>query len=407
MKDSSGAVKSVIEVIRDVSEKRKLEEQLRESQKMEAIGILSGGIAHDFNNILQAIIGYGQFLEDTIEAGDPRRRYVDVIMTSAGRATDLIKSLLAFSRKQRTDQKIMNINRIIRNTGKILSRLIGENIELVLDLSPRNIIVLVDSSQMDQVLMNLVTNARDAMPEGGRLIISSDVVEIDDEFVQAHNRGKKGTNALISVSDTGEGMDKETLEKVFEPFYTTKEVGRGTGLGLAVVYGIVKQHNGFIHAYSELGSGTTFKVYLPLASEPEEEVAKAEELIAVEGTETVFVAEDNEAIRTLLRNIITRHGYNVMEASNGEEAVRIFEAHREEIDLLLFDMVMPRMDGRRAYDKIRATRRDIRAIFISGYSTEIANEKIASLKNVDFISKPVSPRKLMVTIRHSLNKRQG
>ncbi len=404
--DSSGTVKSVIEVIRDVSEKRRLEEQLRQSQKMEAIGILSGGIAHDFNNILQAVVGCGELLGDSMEAGDPRKKYIEVIMSSAGKATDLIKGLLAFSRKQISNQKTMDINQILRNAEKILSRVIGEDIELVLDLSPQDIIVLADPSQMDQVLMNLVTNARDAMPEGGRLKVSSEVIEIDDEFVRTYNYGTQGMYGLVSVSDTGKGMDKETLEKIFDPFFSTKEVGKGTGLGLAVVYGIVEQHNGVIHAYSELGKGSTFKIYLPLAKAPPEGPAAAEEeTLAVGGTETLLLAEDNEEIRAFLKDMIERRGYNVLEASDGEEAVRLFEEHRGKIRLLLFDMVMPRMDGKKAYDRIRETRPDIRAIFITGYATAVINEKAASIKDVDFISKPVSPKKLLRKIRQALDER--
>lgn len=404
MKDISGAVKSVIEIIHDVSEKRKLEEQLRQSQKMEAVGILSGGIAHDFNNILQAIVGYGELLEDSVETSDPRRKYVDVIMSSAGKATDLIKGLLAFSRKQISNQKIMDINQILRSAEKILSRVIGEDIELVMDLSPQNIFVLVDPSQMDQVLMNLVTNARDAMPEGGRLVINSDVIEIDEEFVKAYNYGTHGMYGLISVTDSGKGMSRETLEKVFEPFYTTKEVGRGTGLGLAVVYGIVKQHNGFIHAYSELGRGSTFKIYLPLAKAPVEEQVIEEVPVFVGGAEKLLIAEDNDEIRTFLKNIIERHGYSVIEASDGEEAVRLFEERREKIHLLLLDVVMPRMDGKKAYERIRELCPDIPAIFITGYATSAVYEKTASMKDVDFISKPVSPRKLLGKIRQALNR---
>lgn len=303
LKDEDGIVNSVIEVGRDITEHRKLEEQLRQSQKMEAVGQLAGGVAHDFNNILTAIIGYGNLLQMKIKEDDPLRVNIEQILSSSERAANLIRSLLAFSRKQIMNPKPVNLNEIVERVTKLLARLIGEDIELKTFLTDKDFTVMADSSHIEQVLMNLATNARDAMPDGGLLTIGTEAVKIDEEFIKAHAYGKPGEYALISISDTGAGMDEKTKDKIFEPFFTTKEVGKGTGLGLAMVYGIIKQHDGYIHVYSEPNEGTTFRIYLPVIESEVEEI-KQKDLQSVEGgTETVLVAEDDASVRGLIKGV--------------------------------------------------------------------------------------------------------
>ena len=278
IKDASGRVSLVIEVLNDITEQRKLEDQLHHSQKMEAIGQLTGGIAHDFNNILQSVIGYGSLLQMKIKEDDPSRKYIDNLLSSAERAANLTQNLLSFSRRRLINPMPVNLNIIIKNAEKLLSRIIGEDIQLKTGLSNEKLIVKADYIQIEQVLMNLVTNARDAMSDGGHITIETGILEMDSEFIKKHGYGKKGKYAMFSVTDTGTGMDSKTRQKIFEPFFTTKEVGKGTGLGMSIVYGIIKQHNGFITVYSEIGEGTTFRIYLPLIKESEIEIEEVKPL---------------------------------------------------------------------------------------------------------------------------------
>jgi len=403
VKDEKGEVTKYVYIGRDITRERSLEEQVRQSQKMEVIGKFAGGIAHDFNNILTAIMGYGEMLMDEMKEEDPLRSYVEAIRSSTGRATNLTKSLLAFSRKQTITLKTVDLNEVIRGVEKLLLRLIGEDVQLRTVLSERSLAVMADAGQLDQVLMNLATNARDAMPEGGMLTIETGAVNIDEEYVQEHIFSKPGTHAVLSVSDSGIGMDEETMQKIFEPFFTTKGVGKGTGLGLSIVYGIIKQHDGNINVYSEQGLGTTFKIFLPLIKAVVEEIKPVETVMPMRGTETVLLAEDDHDVRKLINKVLVKHGYKVMEAVDGEEAVRVFAENRDNIDILLFDIIMPKMKGTEAYEEITKIKPEIKVLFMSGYTEEVIYRKGVLEKGLSFISKPVSPHEILKKIREVLD----
>ncbi len=370
MKDAAGNIIGAIEIINNITERKKLEDQLRHAQKMEAVGQLAGGIAHDFNNILTAIIGYANLLQLSMKKDDPMKLYVEQILASSDRAAHLTQGLLTFSRKQLINPKPMNINDTIKRVEKLLSRLIGEDIELRTKLADEGLTVMADYGQIDQVLMNLATNARDAMPDGGKLLIESERVRIDDEFFKAHNYGEPGDYARISITDTGLGMSEETRKKIFEPFFTTKESGKGTGLGLAIVYGIVKQNDGYINVYSEPGKGATFRIYLPLIPATAEEAKAQESEVMMQGTETVLLAEDDEAVRELTRTVLERFGYAVLEARNGQEALHVAKQHEGPIHLLITDVVMPGMSGRELSENLSPLRPDMKTLFMSGYTDD-------------------------------------
>ena len=352
---------------RDITERKKsehekanLEAQLRQAQKMEAVGQLAGGIAHDFNNILSAIVGYAYLLQSRLVSNDPSIEDVKEILESAHRGAEVTHSLLAFSRMQVINLKPVSINDILRRTEKLLSRVIGENIKINTVLSQDEVKCIVDAAQIEQVLMNLATNARDAMPRGGRLTLSTDYFEMDEAFILDHRYGKLGKYALISVSDTGVGMSMETASRIFEPFFTTKETGKGTGLGLAMVYGIIKQHDGYVDVYSELGKGTTFKLYLPATELKKEEGMKAVELEPLGGTETILVTEDDDKIRRLSETILKQKGYKIILAKDGEEAIEQFSKNKDVISLVLLDMIMPNKGGKEVYDEIRRVKPDMK-----------------------------------------------
>jgi signal transduction histidine kinase/CheY-like chemotaxis protein len=385
-------------------EKEKLNAQLLQAQKMEVVGQLAGGVAHDFNNILAAMIGYGHILKMKLKEEDPLRRYADNILSLSDRAANLTQSLLAFSRKQIINPRPVSINEIIKRIEYLLSRIIGEAIKLQTMFSEEELIVMADPGQIEQVLMNLASNARDAMPEGGVLTIVTEKIAIDEEFIKEHGFGKEGESALIAVTDTGAGMDRETREKIFEPFFTTKEVGKGTGLGLSMVYGVVEQHEGHINVYSEPGSGTTFRIYLPLIEAKIEKV-KPEVIQSVErGTETVLLAEDEEAIREFIKKLLEGYGYKAITAASGQEAIDEFKAHKDEIQLLLFDVIMPNRNGREAYEEIKKISPDIKVLFMSGYPADIIHKHDIIENGFGYIEKPVSPTKLLRKIREALGK---
>ena len=404
LRDASGAITGIIGYHMDVTEHRKLEEQLRHSQKMEAIGQLAGGIAHDFNNILTAVIGYANLLQMRLGDGNQLRSYVDQIIASSERAANLTQSLLAFGRKQILDPKAITVNEIIKSMEKLLARLISEDIELKIHFAEKDLTVFADAAQMGQVLMNLVTNARDAMPDGGALTISTGLVQLDSEFVKRHGYGKPGMYGLISVSDTGVGMNEKTRQRVFEPFFTTKEVGKGTGLGLAIVYGIVKQHNGFVNVYSELGQGSTLKVYLPLIRSAYGEEKEAPLSPPVGGKETILVAEDDAEVRRLTKNVLEEFGYTVVEAVDGEDAISKFLKHKRKVDLVMLDVVMPRKNGKEVYQYVRKIRPDVKALFTSGYTADVIHEKGVLDEGLNFISKPAAPSELLRKIRDVLDQ---
>jgi nitrogen-specific signal transduction histidine kinase/CheY-like chemotaxis protein len=392
----------------DVSERKRLEDQLRHSQKMEAVGLLAGGIAHDFNNILTAIIGYGSLTKMKLNPGDQLMHNVDEIIASAERGAALTQSLLAFSRKQLINPQPVNISNIIERVSKLLLRLIGEDIKLETVPASADLIVIADSGQIEQVLMNLVTNARDSMPDGGFLNIETRQVVLDEGFIASHGYGKPGDYALIALSDTGIGMESKTAERIFEPFFTTKEMGHGTGLGLSIVYSIVKQHEGYINVYTEPGKGTTFKIYLPLAKLTNDEVVKlnpAVPPIQNQGNETVLVAEDDEPLRRLVGSVLEEFGYTVIVAADGEEAMRKIREHGEQIQLLLLDVIMPKKNGKEVYEEARRLIPGVKALFASGYTADIVHKKGILDEGLDFVSKPISPNELLRKVREVLDKK--
>ncbi len=389
---------------RDITGQRHLEDQLRQAQKMEAIGTLAGGVAHDFNNILTAIIGYGNLLQMKLGPEDPLRGHVDIILASAEKAAHLTQTLLAFSRKQVMHPHAVDANTIVRNIEKLLTRLIGEDIQLETELSPEELVVMVDCGQIEQVLMNLVTNARDAMPGGGRLTITTERVEQYAEVQPGIEEHKPGSYARISVADTGGGITRDVLAKIFEPFFTTKDVGRGTGLGLAISYSIVKQHNGWINVYSEPGYGTVVRMYLPLAGAQAEVLQQADQGQARTGTETVLVAEDNDDVRKLVCTVLEGAGYTVVEAVDGDEAVRKMKDFGGVMDLLILDAIMPKKSGKEALDEIAVTNPGIKVLFLSGYTADFIFQKGLIDRSADFLSKPVSPNELLRRVREILDR---
>ncbi len=372
---------------------------------MEAVGRLAGGVAHDFNNILTAIIGYGSLTLMKTKTDDPSRHNVEEIIAAAHRGANLTKGLLAFSRKQIINPRPVNINNVIERVGKLLVRLIGEDIKFDARLSEADLVVVADSGHMEQVLMNLATNARDSMPDGGLLHVETSQVLLDEKFIAAHRYGKAGAYALITMTDTGTGMDRTTAERVFEPFFTTKETGRGTGLGLSMVYGIVKQHEGYINVYTEPGMGTTFKIYLPLAASSIAAEKPLQQSEPVRGRgETVLIAEDDEPLRRLASSVLREFGYGVIEAIDGEDALEKLREEKDRVQLLLLDVIMPKKNGREVYEEARLLKPGIKVLFASGYTADIVNKKGILDEGQDFVSKPVSPGELLKKIREVLDK---
>ena len=387
----------------DISERKRLEDQLRQSQKMESIGTLAGGISHDFNNILTAIIGYGSLLRMKMPDDDPLKHNVDQILASADRAASLTQGLLAYSRKQVLNPQQVNLNEVIIKVERLFARLVGDDVEFKRILTDKDVTVLADAGQLEQIMMNLVTNARDAMPDGGYLYIETQRVDLDEATAKAHDVRKPGTYALILVTDSGMGMDQQTQERIFDPFFTTKDVGKGTGLGLAMVYGIIKQHNGFIEVESEVGRGTTLKIYLPVAQGATEGTQSSDLPPVKRGTETILVAEDDEIVRNFITNVLTQFGYSVIQAENGEDAVKKFMLNRDAIKLLLLDVMMPKKNGKEVYDKIRLFEPDIKTLFLSGYSADIMSQKGLLEKGLNFMYKPAPMNDLLRKVRAILD----
>jgi PAS domain S-box-containing protein len=407
IRDGKGAATRMIGINQDVSAQKALEEQLRQAQKMEAIGQFAGGIAHDFNNILTAIVGFASMTQMKMAENDPLRPNIDQVLAAADRAAGLTQSLLTFSRKQVLTLHPVNLNDIIRKVDKFLGRIIGEDIRLQLVFKSEDMVINADSGQIEQVLLNLATNVRDAMPQGGIFSIVTETVDIDQEYIDFYGSGIPGSYARISVSDSGIGMDAETKKRIFEPFFTTKEVGRGTGLGLSIVYGIVKQHKGFINVYSELGRGTTFSIYLPLAKEGGE--ARGEQPVLqypVGGSETILMAEDDAVVRELSKTVLSDFGYNIIEATNGDEALQRYQENRDRIDLLLLDIVMPRKNGKEVYDEIVRSGAKVKAIFLSGYPAEVISSTGLMERGENLIMKPVHPQDLLRRIREELDRKE-
>jgi PAS domain S-box-containing protein len=396
----------VLNIFTDITESKKLEQQLLQAQKMEAIGQFAGGIAHDFNNILTAIMGYGNLLKMKIKGEEPLIRYIDNILTAAEKAANLTKSLLTFTRKQVIDPKPTDINEAILNAEKLLSKLIGEDVDFSVKLSGNNLIVIADGNQIIQVLMNLATNARDAMPRGGKLTIRTDIVEIDDTFIHMHGYGKKGLYALISFEDTGMGMTDKTMERMFEPFFTTKEVGKGTGLGLATVYGIIKQQNGYIDVRSVLNEGTTFNIYLPIVLSTLEENKPIRTSHVAGGNETILVGEDEEDIRNFIREVLEGYGYKIIEAIDGEDVIRKFKENKNAVQLLILDIIMPKKNGKDAYKEIdNGNGNNTKVIFISGHTADFIQNYAGSDEEINFLYKPIDINTLLGEVRRVLDEK--
>jgi PAS domain S-box-containing protein len=405
LQSGAGNMAGSVFVARDITERKNLQNQLFQSQKMEAIGQIAGGIAHDFNNLLTAIIGFSNLAVMRTRPGDPSLEYLEQILAASDRATQLTRGLLAFSRRQILDPRPIDLNRLVRGMEKLMGRLITEDIEMKTTLWDRDLVVLADAGQIDQILMNLAANARDALPGGGMLAIETSRQTMTDDYVRIHGYGSKGEYAMLAVSDTGAGMDRDTRARIFEPFFTTKEPGKGTGLGLAIVYGIVKQHNGFINVYSEPGTGTTFKIYLPLVMV--EKVSRdpaAEDAPPVRGgTETVLVLEDNPEVRAITRSLLEIYGYRVIEAEDGLEGVALFSRHQDDISLVITDVVMPRMGGKEAVAEMEKLRPGIKVLYTSGYTPDVVHKKGILLEGINFISKPSMPQELLGKIREILD----
>jgi nitrogen-specific signal transduction histidine kinase/CheY-like chemotaxis protein len=398
----SPARERVAFLVEDVTERRRTEEQVRSSQRLEAIGRLAGGVAHDFNNLLSVILGYARFAVDGLRAGDPLRDDMEEVRRAAERAAGLTKQLLAFSRKQVLNPRVVSMNTVLREMEPMLRRLVGEDLELKSFLAADLGNVKADPSQLEQVLMNLVVNARDAMPDGGQLTIETANADLDAGYAARHAGTEPGPHVMLSVSDTGCGMDEATQARLFEPFFTTKEPGKGTGLGLSTAYGIVRQSGGSIWVYSEVGKGTTFKVYLPrvfAATDSSPVLSVPPE----DSSETVLLVEDDDGVRALARRILSGAGFEVLCASNGGEALLCCERHAGEIHLLLTDVVMPLMSGRQLAERIEALRPGTKVLYMSGYTDDAIVHHGVLEPGTAFVSKPFSSGELVRKVREVLD----
>ncbi|MBU5613896.1 ATP-binding response regulator [Geomonas azotofigens] len=400
--DSNGKLAGAIESVRDVTESKKLEEQLRQTQKMEALGALAGGVAHDFNNILTGIMGYATLLKLRMGEGNPLLSFPLDILAAAERAANLTKSLLTFSRKQTISLKPENLNEIVKRIDKLLLRIIGEDLEFRAKLAETPLYALADCGQIEQVLMNLAANARDAMPHGGVLTIATGRIDLaaDGDPPQLPS----GPYAVIAVSDTGEGMDAATKARIFDPFFTTKEIGKGTGLGLSIVYGIIQQHSGAITVQSDPGKGTTFSIYLRLLPTESESAPENEEAPVPGGSETILLAEDNADARDSMTRVLSEYGYSVIQTVDGEDALEKFQANRDRVAFLLLDVVMPKKDGMAVYREIKAVRPSLPVLFVSGYTEDVIAKKGVVIGTDPFIFKPIPPRILLTRVRELLSR---
>jgi len=403
LRDGNGEIMHFISTGRDITERRQLESDLRQAQKMDAIGRLAGGVAHDFNNLLLVISAYAELMLDSLAQDDPLRRNVDEIITASRRAADLTRQLLAFGRKQLQLLQVLDLNTVIGEITRMLPRLIGEDIELVFvpgqDLGK----VKADPVQIEQVVMNLAANARDAMPGGGTLTIETATVQVDESYVQRHSIVPEGDYVLLTVTDSGQGIAPEHLPHIFEPFYTTKEAGKGTGLGLATVYGIVKQNNGFVWVYSEPGLGSTFKIYLPQVRSSRSEVRTAKSVeLSPRGCETLLLVEDEASVRQAARQFLSQSGYTVLEANDGADALRASRQHRGPIHLMITDVVMPKMAGPKLAELLADERPDMKVLFVSGYAEKTVLQHGTVDLTTGFLQKPFSLKVLARKVREVL-----
>jgi len=399
IKDAKGKIVNFACAKRDITHERELEEQFRQAQKMEAVGKLAGGVAHDFNNILTVINGYCELMLKSLPPGDKLVKPLEQIHKAGEKAALLTNQLLAFSRRQVIQPKI-------KNTQKILERLIGEDIKLITRLEPNLWNIKIDPAQVDQVIMNLAVNARDAMPRGGSLIVETANVELGEDHAETNISVKPGPYVMLAVTDTGIGMDKETQSHIFEPFFTTKSKGKGTGLGLSTVYGIVKQNGGYIWVYSEPGKGTTFKIYWPRA---QEKITTTSSTIKgssnFKGSETILIAEDDPGVRELAVNVLKDQGYTVLEASNGQKALEISQSYTGPIHLLITDVIMPEMSGQELAEKLSTEHPEAKILYMSGYTDDFILHHSLLEKDLEFIQKPFSPSILLKKIRKVLDRK--
>jgi PAS domain S-box-containing protein len=401
---ASGEPSDVLEIIaEDITERRVLEDQFRQAQKMEAVGRLAGGVAHDFNNLLMVINGYTEVLLEQTGASHPFRQKVEAIQQAADRATTLTRQLLAFSRKQFLELKLVDVNAIVGDMERLLRPLIGENIELIAKLAMDLGRTRADAGQIEQVIMNLVVNSKDAMPSGGKIIIQTANVSLDDDLRRECSYIQPGPYLMLSISDTGVGMDKETQSRIFEPFFTTKEKGKGTGLGLSTAYGIIKQSGGYVFVQSELGRGTTFRIYLPQVDEAAEPLSHVRASQAsTGGSETVLLVEDEESVRQLVRDTLEAKGYKVLEAEQGHSALQIADAHQGSIDMLITDVVMPGMSGRELAQRLSASHPHTKVLFVSGYTEDAIVHQGVLEPGTAFLQKPFTLQALSRKVRDVL-----
>jgi two-component system cell cycle sensor histidine kinase/response regulator CckA len=402
-RDPDGAPRHFIKVIEDITERRALAAQLQQAGKMDAIGSLAAGIAHDFNNLLSVILSYSEMLTEDLSAGDPMRGDLQQIHGAAVRAVDLTRQLLAFSRQQVLAPKVIDLGDIVRGMETMLRRLLGEDVDLSVVTPPGLAKILVDPSQLERVIMNLAVNARDAMPQGGRLMIETSELIVDEAYASTRLGAKAGRQVVLAVTDTGVGMDTETQARMFEPFFTTKGVGKGTGLGLATVFGVVRQSGGSIWSESQVGRGTTFKISFPPVREPAPRTTQRTDPPTLRGDETILLVEDEAEVRILTRTILRKYGYTVLEAQSGGDAFLLCEQHTAAIDLLLTDVVMPRMSGRQLAERLLLVRPAMKVLYMSGYTDDAVVRHGILEGAVAFIQKPITPEPLARKIRETLD----